>query len=257
MVLVSIIMPAHNAEEHIESSINSVMLQTYQNFELLVIDDCSQDQTVNLVRGYQDERVKVIELKENVGVAAARNQGLKQALGKYVAFLDSDDLWKVDKLEKQIQFMEDRELALSYTAYEVIDAAGEKVTGRVTIPENISYRQLLKNTIIGCLTVIIDIEKTGKIEMPNLGGAEDTATWLSILREGHKVAGLTESLAYYRKGNTSSLSNNKLHMAKQIWLVYRENQKLSFLQSLIYFPCYVWNGFFKHLRTGGSVKTIR
>ncbi len=257
MELVSIIMPAHNAEKYIESSINSVLLQTYQNFELLVIDDCSQDSTVQLVKGYQDERVKIIELKENVGVAGARNYGLKQALGKYVAFLDSDDFWKVDKLKKQIQFMEERELVLCYTAYEVMDAAGEKITGRVDVPEVISYKQLLKNTIIGCLTVVIDIEKTGEIEMPDLGGAEDTATWLSILRAGHKAAGLTETLAYYRKGNTSSLSNNKLHMAKQIWLVYRENQKLSFLQSLVYFPCYVWNGFFKHLRTGGSVKTIR
>ncbi|EMG26697.1 TuaG [Listeria fleischmannii 1991] len=254
---VSVIMPAYNSEQYIRSAIDSVLEQSYTQFELLIIDDCSDDRTSKIVKEYTDKRIKLIQLEENTGASGARNLGIAKAKGRYIAFLDSDDLWKQDKLMKQILFMKEQDIALCYSAYEVMNVEGEQITGIVDVPSNITYKQLLKNTIIGCLTVVIDTKKTGKVEMPSFKGAEDTATWLSILRVGHKAAGVTEVLACYRKTHTSSLSSNKLNMAKQIWQVYRYDQKLSLLQSAFYFPCYVWNGFFKHIRTGGSIRTIR
>ncbi|MBC1564867.1 glycosyltransferase family 2 protein [Listeria booriae] len=254
--MISIIMPAHNAEAHIQAAIDSVLAQSWTDFELLILDDCSTDQTVALVQAYTDPRIRLYMLEENLGAAGTRNYGIRQAKGRYIAFLDSDDCWKPKKLELQRAFMQENKAALSYTAYDVMSPDGERITGHVDVPESVTYRYLLRNTIIGCLTVMIDTKQTGLVQMPIFKGAEDTATWLSILKKGHVAKGLTEPLALYRKGN-ASLSSNKFQMAKHIWQVYRKSQNMSVFTALTHFPFYLWNGLVKHLRTGGSVKLVK
>lgn len=254
--MISIIMPAHNAAAHIQAAIDSVLAQSFTDFELLILDDCSTDQTVALVQSYTDPRIQLHVLETNLGAAGTRNYGIRQAKGRYVAFLDSDDCWKPEKLTLQLAFMQENEVALSYTAYDVMSPDGEQITGHVAVPETVTYRYLLRNTIIGCLTVMIDTKQTGLVQMPAFQGAEDTATWLSILKKGHVAKGLTEPLAFYRKGNVS-LSSNKIQMAKHIWQVYRKGQNMSVFIALTHFPFYLWNGLVKHLRTGGSVKLVK
>ncbi|MBC1813600.1 glycosyltransferase family 2 protein [Listeria booriae] len=255
-MMVSIIMPAHNAAAYIQGAIDSVLAQSWTDFELLILDDCSTDSTVEIIRDYTDSRIRLHVLENNLGAAATRNYGIRQAKGRYLAFLDSDDCWKPEKLKLQLAFMQENKVVLSYTAYDVMSADGKQITGRVDVPESVNYRYLLRNTIIGCLTVMIDTKQTGLVQMPDFKGAEDTATWLSILKEGHVAKGLTEPLALYRKGNTS-LSSNKIQMAKHIWRVYRENQNMSIFTALTHFPFYLWNGLVKHLQTGGSVKLVK
>ncbi|EIA20271.1 glycosyltransferase family 2 protein [Listeria fleischmannii] len=255
MTTVSIIMPAFNAEAHIETAIMSVCDQTFSDWELHVIDDHSKDRTAEIVKSFHDSRIFLHSKMTNKGVAHSRNYGLTIAKGRYIAFLDSDDIWKPEKLRFQLENMKKNNLSLCYSAYEVIDTSGEKITGFVKVPKKITYRKLLKNTIIGCLTVVIDTKKTGPIQMPLLEGAEDTATWLAILKQGHRAEGVLTSLAYYRKGNTS-LSSNKLTMAKHIWTVYRKEQQLSLLQSIWNMPFYFYNGFFKHIKTGGRLSSL-
>lgn len=255
-MMISIIMPAHNAEANIRTAIDSVLAQSLTDFELLILDDCSTDQTVAIVQTYTDSRICLYVLEANLGAAGTRNYGIRQAKGRYIAFLDSDDFWKPEKLKLQLAFMQKNKVALCYTAYDVISPDGEQITGHVNVPESVTYRYLLRNTIIGCLTVMIDTEQTGLVQMPAFKGAEDTATWLSILKKGHVAKGLTEPLAFYRKGNVS-LSSNKIQMAKHIWEVYRKNQNMSVFTALTHFPFYLWNGLTKHLRTGGSVKLVK
>ncbi|MBC2369830.1 glycosyltransferase family 2 protein [Listeria booriae] len=255
-MIVSIIMPAHNAETYIRDAIDSILSQSFEDFELLIVDDFSIDGTVEVVTSYTDSRIKLHRLESNLGAAGARNYGIRQAKGRYLAFLDSDDCWKPEKLAMQLAFMKKNKVTLSYTAYDVMSSDGTQTTGRVNVPESVTYRYLLRNTIIGCLTVMIDTEKTGLVQMPAFQGAEDTATWLTILKKGHIARGITESLAVYRKGNVS-LSSNKLQMARLIWRVYRENQQMSIFTAMQHFPFYLWNGFRKHIRTGGSIKLMK
>ncbi|MBA3925822.1 glycosyltransferase family 2 protein [Listeria rustica] len=255
-MMISIIMPAHNAAAHIQVAIDSVLAQRFNDYELLILDDCSTDQTVALIQSYADQRIRLHMLKTNLGAAGTRNYGIRQAKGRYVAFLDSDDCWKPEKLELQLAFMQKNNVALSYTAYDVMSPDGKQITGHVDVPESVTYRYLLRNTIIGCLTVMIDTKQTGLVQMPAFKGAEDTATWLSILKKGHVAKGLTKSLAFYRKGNVS-LSSNKIQMAKHIWQVYRKSQNMSVFTAWTHFPFYLWNGLVKHLRTGGSVKLVK
>ncbi|MBC1435748.1 glycosyltransferase family 2 protein [Listeria rocourtiae] len=254
--VISIIMPAHNAEAHIQTAIDSVLAQSLRDFELLVLDDCSTDQTLKRIQAYSDPRIRLYVLANNLGAAETRNYGIRQAKGRYIAFLDSDDCWKPEKLALQLAFMREHKVALSYTAYDVMSPDGKHITGHVNVPESVTYRYLLRNTIIGCLTVMIDTNQTGLVQMPAFKGAEDTATWLSILKTGHIAKGLTVPLAVYRKGNVS-LSSNKFQMAQHIWQVYRKSQHMSVFIALTHFPFYLWNGLVKHLRTGGSVKLMK
>ena len=147
-------------------------------------------------------------MEENGGAAIARNTGINCAEGKYIAFLDSDDLWLPEKLEKQVAFMQNNDLAFSFTSYQIMDQDGKLTEKVVHVPEKINYNGLLKNTIIGCLTVMLDIEKLGKVKMPNIRTRQDTATWLKILKQGHYAYGLDEVLSKYRKVENSISSKN-------------------------------------------------
>ena len=226
--LVSVITPSYNAEKFISATIESVRTQTYTNWEMIIVDDCSKDTTREILKEYAelDPRIKPIFLEENSGAAVARNTALKAAQGDYVAFLDSDDLWVLDKLEKQLAFMQENDYAFSFTAYNLMDENGKPLDKVIDVPKQIDYKGLLKNTIIGCLTVMIDTRKVEPLQMPLIRTRQDFALWLKVLREGHIAYGMQEPLANYRIVE-GSISSNKLKTAKRNWYVYREIEKLS------------------------------
>ncbi|MEA3320536.1 MAG: glycosyltransferase family 2 protein [Bacillota bacterium] len=226
--LVSVITPSYNAEKFISATIESVRTQTYTNWEMIIVDDCSKDTTREILKEYAeiDPRIKPIFLEENSGAAVARNTALKIAQGDYVAFLDSDDLWVPDKLEKQLAFMQNNDYAFSFTAYNLMDENGKPLDKVIHVPKQIDYKGLLKNTIIGCLTVMIDTRKVEPLQMPLIRTRQDFALWLKVLRQGHIAYGMQEPLANYRIVE-GSISSNKLKTAKRNWYVYREIEKLS------------------------------
>ncbi len=235
---VSIIVPVYNAEKYILETVACVKAQTYADWELLLVEDGSSDTTRQALFRMQeespDERVRVI-LQENSGAAKARNRGISQALGRYIAFLDADDIWEKDKLEKQLAFMEEKQAAFSFTGYEFADESG-KGTGKVVrVPDTICYKQALKNTTIFTSTVMFDTEKIAKekLEMPCIK-SEDTALWFQVLREGILAYGLDENLVRYRRPPVS-LSSNKLEALRRIWNLYRKAEGLNVPYSMYNF----------------------
>ncbi|MGE6630236.1 teichuronic acid biosynthesis protein TuaG [Bacillus sp. NPDC077027] len=246
--LVSIITPAYNAERYVTDTVHSVLAQTYTNWELLIADDCSTDGTRALLNKLSkaDDRIKVIYLEENGGAAIARNTAIKQAKGRFIAFLDSDDKWKPTKLEKQIKFMLSNGHAFSFTAYDIIAENGTPLQKTVDAPIQLNYSEALKNTIIGCLTVMLDRKQIGEIQMPNIRTRQDLATWLSILKRGFTAYGMSEPLSEYRVvGN--SISSNKWKAAQKTWFVYREIEQLHFIKASWCFVHYATNAVKKRL----------
>ena len=241
--LVSIIVPVYNAEEYLDYTINSVLNQTYQNFELLLVDDCSTDKSKKIYNKYkEDKRVIWIEQTENCGAASARNRGVERAAGRYICYIDADDLWKKEKLEKQIEFMEKSGCTFSFTGYEFADANGKPLGTIVNVPKKINYKQALKNTTIFTSTVMFDMNKISKedIYMPNVRRGQDTATWWNVLKKIDFAYGLDEVLAIYRR-TSNSLSANKIQALKRTWYLYRNIEKISFFKSLYYFCWYCFN----------------
>ncbi|MCI0716068.1 MAG: glycosyltransferase family 2 protein [Chlorobi bacterium] len=223
MSLVSIITATYNSEKFIEQTINSVINQTYQNWELLITDDCSKDNTLKLLDKYSksDSRIKVFQLSKNSGAAVARNNSIKHSNGSYIAFLDSDDLWIPDKLEKQIKFMTKEDLAFSYSYYQLINENGESLKKIIKAPDSVNYTTLLRTNYIGCLTAVYNCRKMGKMYMPNIRKRQDYALWLGILKSTPHAKCLKEPLAFYRI-RKHSISSNKLELLKFNWKIYRE-----------------------------------
>ena len=246
--LVSIIMPSYNAARFIGESINSVLLQTYSNWELLIVDDCSKDNSVEVVRKFAniDKRVVLFSLEKNVGAAAARNVAIEHAQGQYIAFLDSDDVWDEYKLEKQLAFMKQYSYAYTFSNYYVMEENGKKTENIVKVPSSLSYHQYLRNTIIGCLTVIIDRQQTGDFKMPLIKSSHDMALWLLIMKRGFKAYGLKDVLAGYRLVSTSNTAK-KWKAAKDVWKVYREIEGLSVLYAAYCFCGYAINAVLKRI----------
>lgn len=233
--LVSIITPLYNSEKFIKETLESVLNQTYKNWEMIIVDDCSSDRSVEIVEKYQqkDERIKLLKNKKNLGGAGARNRGIESARGKYIAFLDSDDLWKNNKLEKQIIFMEKNNVLFSYSNYERIGENGERLNIYSKIINKITYKELLYQNIIGCLTAVYNVEKLGKIFMPNIRTGQDYALWLEILKKAEIAYGINENLAYYRV-RKGSLSKNKVRKIKNLYKMYRVYNNQSQIKSIIY-----------------------
>jgi teichuronic acid biosynthesis glycosyltransferase TuaG len=241
--LVSIITPMYNSEKFIEGTINSVLSQTYQEWEMLIIDDCSSDNCPNIVKSYMqdDDRIKYIRTESNRGVSHARNVALENAAGQFIAFLDSDDQWESSKLEKQIGFMIQNDSAITFTAYELMDENTNKLNKAIRVPKSVDYRKLLRGNVMGCLTVVIDKTKLDfKIKMSGVPH-EDYVLWLSILKKGYIAYGIDEVLAMYRKSSTS-LSGNKIKAAKWTWNIYRNVEKISLPVAIYYFIHYGING---------------
>ncbi|MGM7702931.1 glycosyltransferase family 2 protein [Pseudalkalibacillus sp. Hm43] len=232
---VSVITPSYKSSKFIGDTISSVLNQTYKNWEMIIVDDCSPDNSVEVIEEYvqKDSRIKLHQLSENSGAAVARNTAIDMADGKYIAFLDSDDLWLPEKLEKQVRFMEENKSVFSFTEYRIMDEEGSPTDITVKIPKEMSYRDLLKRTVIGCLTVMVNIEETGKVQMPNIRARQDLALWLSILRRGYVAHGIQEELAMYRKVK-GSVSSNKFKMIKKNWTVYRDLEKIGPIRSAWY-----------------------
>ena len=246
--LVSIIMPSYNASRFITESIKSVIVQTYQNWELLIADDCSKDSSVEVIKKIidKDQRIKLISLLKNVGAAAARNVAIEHANGQYIAFLDSDDVWEPEKLERQLAFMKENKYAFTYSEYYVMEEDGKKTGSFIRIPSSLSYRQYLRNTIIGCLTVVIDRNIVGDFRMPLIKSSHDMALWLLIMKRGYKAYGIKEVLAGYRLVSTSNTAK-KWKAAKDVWRVYRKIEHLSVLFSAFCFCGYVFNAVIKRM----------
>jgi len=245
---VSIITPSYNSLPFIEKTINSVLKQTYKDWELLITDDCSKDCTWELLQRYskQDERIKIFKLEKNSGAATARNNSLKNANGRFIAFLDSDDIWYPEKLEKQLAFIKKNDYAFTFTAYDQMSEQGIKLNRRISAPKSIDYNQYLRNTIIGCLTVIIDREKTGDFRMPLIKSSHDMALWLLIMKRGFIAYGLNEVLASYRLVSNSNTAK-KWKAAQDVWRVYREIEQLSYITSSYLFCWYAFNAIKKRV----------
>lgn len=245
--LVSIVLPMYNSIEFIEKSIKSVVNQEYKNWELLIIDDCSNDGSSKIAYKYSNnyKNITYYSHKVNKGVAVARNSGIKKAKGKYLAFLDSDDLWHPKKLKEQINFMEDNDYYFTYTSYEMIDEQDSQLHKIISAPKKIDYKKLLKGNNIGCFTVVINKKEIDLISMPKIKH-EDYATWLNILKRGYIAYGLKENLGFYRKTD-EGITSNKFNSAIWTWKIYRGYLNLSIIKSSYYFMFYIFNSINKHI----------
>jgi len=237
--LVSVITPAYNAERFIAETIESVRAQTYENWEMIIVDDQSQDQTTNIVKEYEqlDNRITLIVLEENSGSAIARNTAMDHASGRYFAFLDSDDRWLEEKLAKQVAFMQDNDLAFTFTQYVRMKEDGQVTNAVSKAPVKLGYDDLMKRCVIGCLTVMLDREKIGEERMVNIRTRQDYAFWLTITKKGFYAYGLPEVLAQYRLVQ-DSISSNKIKAAKRNWYVFREIEKQPLHKAIWYFLHY-------------------
>ena len=236
--MVSIIVPVYNASSYIADTIAMVSAQTYKDWELILVDDASTDGSADLIEkliAAQGKRIKLIRKKVNAGPAAARNAGIGASSGRYIAFLDADDIWKPEKLEKQVAFMEKTEAAFSFHSYEFGDEDANPTGKIVHAPKKLTYKKALSRTVIFTTTVMFDTEKID-IEMIHMSQvpSEDTATWWRILKSGFVAYGLDENLAIYRRPK-KSLSSNKLVAIRRIWFLYRNIADLSIPESLFYF----------------------
>lgn len=230
--LISIITPNYNSEKFIAETIESVVSQSYKNWELLIVDDCSTDNSTIIIEEFieKDKRIQLIKLQQNGGAAITRNKGVSLAKGDYIAFLDSDDRWFVDKLTKQLSFMLDKDIAFSFTSYYSVS---EQKTDQklINVKQTINYKQLLTNNYIGCLTVMYSVKKIGKVYFPNIIKRQDWALWLKITRSNIVAYGIQEPLAWYTRRNYS-LSSKKVNLLKYNWLVYRKFERIHFLKAV-------------------------
>ncbi|MGS2738798.1 glycosyltransferase family 2 protein [Sinomicrobium sp. M5D2P17] len=231
---VSIITPVYNSAKYMKKCIDSVLNQTYSNFEHILVDDCSTDNSVAIIEEYfsMDRRIKLIKLSENEGAGIARNTAIEMAKGRFIAFLDSDDVWDSEKLEKQITFMIKNNCPFTFTSYGLINENGKPLKKTVKAKSFVSYKLALYSNPIGCLTAIYDTAFYGKRYMPDIRKRQDYALWLSLLKESNGI-GLQESLAFYRV-RLNSISSNKLNLIKYQWDLYRNIEKLSAVKSVFY-----------------------
>ena len=236
---VSIVTPVYNVENWIEATMDSVRAQTFQDWEMLLVEDGSTDRTVPVIQKYLERtgenRIRLIRQEKNGGAARARNRGVQEASGRYIAYVDADDLWEPEKLEHQIAYMQEHSAAFGFTGYEFADEQGRGLGKIVRVPERLDYGEALKNTTIFTSTVMFDTERIPKdqLEMPIIK-SEDTALWWRVLRQGYLAYGLDENLVKYRRAG-KSLSSNKLEAIRRIWNLYRKAEGLSVPSSARYF----------------------
>lgn len=225
-------MPSYNTDSYIADSIQSVIDQTYQNWELIIVDDCSTDHTREVIASFRDERIICLKNEHNIGAASSRNYALRQAKGRWIAFLDSDDLWLPNKLEEQIRFMEDKNAAFSYTAYGDIDCGGTALGCITRGPERITRRGMYRYCWPGCLTVMYDAEKLGLLQIKDIPKHNDYAMWLKLCRRSDCLL-LNELLAFYRRGRQDSVSTQRYAtLIKWHYKLFRNAEEESAIKAL-------------------------
>ena len=236
--LVSVITPTYNSADFIDATIKSVLDQTYRNWEMIIVDDCSDDNTISIVSQYRakDSRIQLICLDENSGAAVARNAAIEVAKGRFIAFVDSDDYWVPEKLEKQLVFMKKRNVSFSFSGYTTITEQDE-IIDYIKPPAKVTFRKMLKHNYISCLTAIYDTKPYGKVYMPLIKKRQDYALWLMLLQKFDSAYSLQESLAFYRI-RKQSLSKNKFDALRYFWLVLRTVANLPLISSIYYVALY-------------------
>ena len=247
--LVSVVMPVYKARDFVEEAIRSVMAQTVTDWELLIIDDCSPDDSYDLANALaeRDERIRLIRNERNMGVARTRNRGIELSRGKYIAFLDSDDIWYPTKLAAQIELLEQTGAALSYCSYRIVDAGGKPVKPDYLVPSRVSYEDLLKENVVLCSSIVVPAELAKKLRFNTDFYHEDYVFLLDILKEGHMAAGCTEIQAAWRyMEDTRSFDKRKAALNR--WRIYRDYLKLPLPKSAWVFSCYAFAGVRKYFR---------
>ena len=242
-MLVSVVMPTYNCGKYILESIDSVLAQTITDWELQIVDDCSTDDTQEILKPYLEKypQIHYYRLSQNGGPAVARTEAIKRAEGKYVAFLDSDDLWLPEKLEKQISFMKNTKSAFSCSAYACMDDEGNSLHYALFPPEKTDYEKCIRlSNPIGNLTAMYDQETLGKFQVPPIKKRNDFALWLQILKKTSYCAGLQEVLGVYRTGRKGSVSSNKLKQGKYHWQLYHDIEQHGVLRSFFELGCWAF-----------------
>lgn len=247
--LVSIITPSYNSANYIIDTIESIINQTYPYWELLITDDCSTDNSIEIIANYaiKDSRIKLLKTEKNSGAGVCRNKSIENAQGRFIAFCDSDDYWFSQKLEKQLEFMQLKDCALSYSSYMIMNEA-KAIMGVSVCMSNIDYKSMKREDGIGCLTAIYDTEKVGKMYFPSIRKRQDWGLWLEILSKCKVSYGIKEPLAYYRV-RRDSISSNKLALIKYNINIYRTVLGYSYLKAIwIFLAIYLPHNFFKKVR---------
>lgn len=251
--LVSIIMPSYNCGDYIADTIHSIQGQTYSNWELVIVDDCSTDHTEEIISGMNDPRIRFFKNEANSGAAVSRNKALREAKGRWIAFLDSDDFWEPEKLEKQIQFMEAHGYAFSYTRYQEMDAEAKPTGVEVSGPKHIGKAGMYAYCWPGCLTVMYDAEKIGLIQIADIRKNNDYAMWLKVCRKADCYL-LDECLAKYRRGRSGSISSNGyISLIKWHYRLFREAEGMNRLLSTLMTFINLVGGLYKKLRYVKSI----
>lgn len=246
--LVSIITPCYNSEGFIAETINSVISQDYKQWELIIVDDKSTDETCKIVENFMQlhRNIRLIQLENNGGVANARNVGLKETNGKYIAFLDSDDVWLKEKLSKQVAYMEEKSLPMSFCAYNRINEQGDIISKKIEVPFNVNYNQLLSHNVIIFSTSMTLKSAIGDLKFKK-AGHEDWIFWLDLFKKCGAGYGINEPLALYRIRN-NSVSSNKLKVIGYTWKILRESEKIGLFKSIYLFSKYAFATVLKRLK---------
>jgi teichuronic acid biosynthesis glycosyltransferase TuaG len=261
---VSIVMPSHQTASWIGEAIASVRAQTFRDWELLIVDDASTDNSLEeIAKAAGDDlggRIKLEISAHRLGPAEARNRSIRAARARYIAFLDSDDRWRPAKLERQLRFMEKNKAALAFASYALMNEDGKALGIRAIAPPSVSYRSLLSCNVIGCLTACYDTQQVGKMVMPDIARRQDHGLWLSIVKTGVQAHGQDEVLADYRVRGVS-VSSNKLQAARWQWRLYRDIERLGFFSSMVVFARYACAGlarsrFVRHSEPGPAADKI-
>lgn len=245
--IVSVITPVYNAEKYLKVTVESAVKQTYPEMEIVLIDDCSNDNSAEIVRELQEIYPHIVYYRQpkNMGAGVARNTALEIAKGRYVAFLDADDIWKPEKTTRQLQLMKQKESPFGYTAIEMIDENGKVIKEKRKLKTEIKYDFLLHNTMIATSTVIIDRKIMGDFRMPIRRGGQDYATWLKLLRGGAKAVGIDEALEQYRVV-AGSLSSNKFKSIKQVWEIQTQDEGINKIAAMWHIVCFCFNALKKY-----------
>ena len=243
--LISIVTPMYNSEKYIKDTIKSVIAQTHKNWELIIVNDCSSDGSLSIAEQHArgDSRIKIVYQSRNTGISAARNMGVTRAQGRYVAFIDSDDMWKPGKLAKQLSFMQRNGYSFVYTSCELVGESGEPMNKIINPRTSVNYRQLLNSNCIVCSSVMINTEII-KVHVPYVKH-EDYATWLDILKDGHTAYALQDALTEYRIRKTS-VSANKFKSLSWVFNIYRKHLNMPLIQALWRVIIYLFCGIFKY-----------